>query len=89
MLPSAQKPPTGNNSFLDLRQMHLDHHSLFSGFVVSHFRDAISWPTDFEENLSLNGALGWCDCQLGFFGVPGGSASKVGLMLLSLGMSKV
>lgn len=89
LLPCTHKPPAREHVGLDLWQVNLYHHALFSGIVVSDFSDAVTWPANFEEDLPLDSARGGRDHQLGVFGIPCGTAGQVSLMLFALGVSQV
>lgn len=89
MLPGAHKPTTRQDIFFYLRKVDLDHHALLPSVFVPDLGHSISRATNFQEDFALNVSLRGRNHQLRVFGIAGGATSKVGLMLLSLGVSQV
>ena len=69
--------------------MDLHHQTLLPSVDVADLRDAITRPTNLEEDFALHILLRRRDHELGIFRVTRSTASKVGLMLLALSMGEV
>lgn len=89
MLPCAHEPAARDDARLDLRKMHLHHHTLLASVAVAHLRDPVPGPTNFEENLALDVRLGRSDHELCLLEITRGTACEVRLVLLALGMREV
>jgi hypothetical protein len=89
LLPGTHEAASRQNACLDLWEMHLHHHSLFSGVCIPYLGDSITRSTDFEKNFALNIALGRGNHELGVFRIACSSTSKISLVFLALRMSKV
>ena len=89
LLKRAHEPPPGDHTRLDLRQMHLHHETLLPSVDVADLRDAITRPTNLQEDLALHILLRRRDHELGILRVTRSTASKVGLMLLALSVGEV
>lgn len=89
LFPCTHEPTSRKNAGLDLRKMYLDHHTFLAGVSVPHFGDSVPRSTDLQEDLALYIALRRCNHELCVFGITGGSASEICLMLLSLRVCKI
>lgn len=89
LLPCAHKPPSRNHTCLDLRQVHLHHHTFLTSVSIPNFGDSITWSPYLQENFPLDVALGRCNHQLGLLEIPRSTPREVGLMFFSLCMSEV
>ena len=89
LLKRAHESPPRNHTRLDLGQMDLHHQTLLPSIDVADFRDAITWPTDLEEDLALHILLRRRNHELGILRVTSSTTSKVGLMLLALSVGEV
>ena len=89
LLPCTHEPPARDDTWLDLRKMHLNHHTLLAGVAIPDLCDTVSRTSDFEENLLVNVLLCRCYHELGLFQVTGSSPCEVRLMLLPLRVREV
>ncbi len=89
LLPCTHKPPPRNDAKLDLGEMDLHHHTLFSGVQVAHFRDPISRPSNLQKHLALDVALRRRNHQLCVFGIARRTSSQIGLVLFALRVGEV
>lgn len=89
LLPSAHEPPPRDNVAFDLWQMHLHHHTFFSGIPIPNFRDPVSRPSNFEENLAVDARLRRGNGELIFFHVTSRTSCEIRLVLLTLRVRKV
>jgi len=89
LLPSTHKPPSRNNVALDLRQVHLHHHTFLSGIPIPNLRDSVPRPSNLEENFAVHGGLGWGDGELVFLHVTSRTPCEIRLVLLTLRVRKV
>ena len=87
LLPSTHESPTWQDIAFYLRQMYLHHHSFLSGVSVTNLGNAVTWPTNFKEDFSLDVCLSRSNHKLCVFSIAGGTTSKISLMFLSLGVS--
>ena len=87
LLPSTHKSPTRQDIALYLRQMYLHHHSFLSSVSVTNLGNAVTWPTNFKEDFSLDVCLSGSNHELRVFSITGSTTSKISLMFLSLGVS--
>jgi hypothetical protein len=87
LLPSTHESPTGQDITLYLRQMYLHHHPLLSSVSVTNFGNAVTWPTNFKENFSLDICLSGGNHELCVFSIAGSATSKISLMFLPLSVS--
>ena len=89
LFPSAHKPPPWGNVALDLRQMHLYHHTFLSGIPIPNFCDSVTRPPDLQENLTVDGGLRRGNGELVFFHVTSRTSCEIRLVLLTLRVRKV
>lgn len=89
MFPSAHETPTRQDALLDLGQMYLHHHAFLARLPVADFGHTVTWPADFQEDLPLDVALRRGNHQLGVFGIAGGTAREICLMLFALCVGEV
>ena len=89
LLPSTHNPSPRNDAGFDLWKVNLHHHTLLARIGVPDLRHAITWSANLEEDFPLDAALGGGNHKLGLFCIPGSTAGKVGLMLLSLCVCEV
>ena len=87
LLPSTHESPTGQDIAFYLRQMYLHHHPFLSSVSVTNFGNAVTWPTDFKEDFSLDVCLSGGNHELCVFSITSSTTSKISLMFLSLGVS--
>jgi len=89
LLPSTHEPSPGGDVALDLRQMHLHHHTFLSGVPVPDFCHSVPRPSNLQENLPVDGGLRRGDGQLVFLHVASRTPCQIRLVLLTLCMRKV
>ena len=89
LLPSTHETTARNDPRLDLRQVHLHHHTLFAGISVSDLGDTVTRTSNLQEDFLVYALLRWRDHKLGFLQVPRRSTREVSLMLLPLGVCEV
>ena len=89
LLKRTHEPPPRDHARLDLGQMDLHHQTFLPSVNVADLRDAITWPTNLEEDLALHVRLRRGDLQLRVFHVFCGTTRKIRLVLLSLRVREV
>jgi len=89
LLPGAHEPPPWGDVALDLRQMHLDHHTFLSGVPIPDFCDSVPRPSNLQEHLAVDGGLRRGDGELVFLHVTSGTSCEIRLVFLTLRMRKV
>lgn len=89
LLPCTHEATARNNVCLDLRQVHLHHHTLLSSVSVSDLGHPVARTPNLEEDLLVDILLSGRDHELGLLQVARRSAGEVRLMLLSLRVCEV
>ena len=89
LLPCAHESLPGDDLWLDLGKVDLDHHTFFAGVSVPNLCYTVARSPDFEEDLLVNTLLCRCDHELGLLEIASRTAGQVGLVLLALRVGQV